>query len=193
MTSFVEAMGFGDWLKDKDEPSGGEIEREFEKANSSFTEPEPEHSAEDSETSSESTEESVSYSQETEESSTSSSQLGIQELMNKRAKLEEAIDYVGLMIKNLKDNRTKLVKNIEDELVDISNLKEKLAKINQFINEENQGLQDLAAKRAQAEKDADGVGSTVYNMRDRITEIGKTIDDEANRIKSFKESRSSSS
>ena len=30
LTSFVEAMGFGDWLKDKDEPSGGEIEREFQ-------------------------------------------------------------------------------------------------------------------------------------------------------------------
>ena len=64
MTSFVEAMGFGDWLKDKDEPSGGEIEREFQKeANSGFTEPEPEHSAEGSETSSESTEDPVSYSQ----------------------------------------------------------------------------------------------------------------------------------
>ena len=32
-------------------------------------------------------------------------------------------DYVGLMIKNLKDKRTKLVKNIEDESVDIKNLK----------------------------------------------------------------------
>ena len=30
LTSFVEAMGFGEWLKDKDEPSGGEIEREFQ-------------------------------------------------------------------------------------------------------------------------------------------------------------------
>ena len=43
LTSFVEAMGFGDWLKDKDEPSGGEIERKFQaEASSDFTEPEPE-------------------------------------------------------------------------------------------------------------------------------------------------------
>jgi chromosome segregation ATPase len=107
--------------------------------------------------------------------------------------LEEAIDYVGLLIKNLKDKRTKLVKNIEDELVDIGNLKEKLGKINQFIGEEKQGLEDLSAKRSRAEKDADEVGSIVYNMRDRIAEIDKIVADEANRIKSFKESRSSSS
>ncbi|HET9009475.1 MAG TPA: transcriptional regulator, partial [Nitrosarchaeum sp.] len=35
-------------------------------------------------------------------------EIGIVELMDKRAKLEEAIDYVGLMIKNLKDKRTVL-------------------------------------------------------------------------------------
>lgn len=38
------------------------------------------------------------------------SQIGIGELMGKRAQLEEAIDYVGLMIKNLKDKRTLLEK-----------------------------------------------------------------------------------
>ena len=38
-----------------------------------------------------------------------------------------------------------------------------------------------------------GVCSIVYNMRDRIAEIDKVVADEANRIKSFKESRSSSS
>ena len=173
LTSFVEAMGFGDWLKDKDEPSGGEIEREFQtEASSDSTEPEPEYSAKDNtETSSEPAEEPTSSSQTSEETSSSGSQLGIQELMNKRAKLEEAIDYVGLLIKNLKDKRTKLVKNIEDELVDIGNLKEKLTKINQFISEEKQGLEDLSAKRSRAEKDADEVGSIVYNMRDRIAEI----------------------
>ena len=78
-------------------------------------------------------------------------------------------------------------------MVDISNLKEKLGKINQFIGEEKQGLEDLSAKRSRAEKDADEVGSIVYNMRDRIAEIDKIVADEANRIKSFKESRSSSS
>jgi len=35
-----------------------------------------------------------------------SSQIGIGELMDKRARLDEAIDYVGLMIKNLKDKST---------------------------------------------------------------------------------------
>ena len=45
----------------------------------------------------------------------STSQIGIGELIGKRAKLEEAIDYVGLMIKNLKDKRTLLEKDIEEE------------------------------------------------------------------------------
>ncbi|MEK6870970.1 MAG: transcriptional regulator, partial [Thermoproteota archaeon] len=49
-------------------------------------------------------------------------EIGIVELMDKRAKLEEAIDYVGLMIKNLKDKRTVLEKDIEEESVDIKNL-----------------------------------------------------------------------
>ena len=51
--------------------------------------------------------------------------IGIGELIGKRAKLEEAIDYVGLMIKNLKEKRTMLEKDIEEESVDIKNLKEK--------------------------------------------------------------------
>ncbi len=103
LTSFVEAMGFGEWLKDKDEPSGGEIEKEFQTETSSGfaePEPEPERSTEDNtETSPEPAEEPTSQSQTSEESSSSASQLGIQELMNKRAKLEEAIDYVGLLHK----------------------------------------------------------------------------------------------
>jgi hypothetical protein len=37
--------------------------------------------------------------------SENSSEIGIGDLMAKRAKLDEAIDYVGLMIKNLKDKR----------------------------------------------------------------------------------------
>ena len=40
-------------------------------------------------------------------------------LMNKRAKLEEAIDYVGGLIANLKEKRTNLEKEIEEESVDI--------------------------------------------------------------------------
>ena len=61
------------------------------------------------------------------------SEIGIGELIGKRAKLEEAIDYVGLMIKNLKDKRTSLEKYIEEESVDIKNLKEKLQKIHEYI------------------------------------------------------------
>ncbi|MEJ2281775.1 MAG: hypothetical protein P8X97_07740 [Candidatus Bathyarchaeota archaeon] len=61
-----------------------------------------------------------------------SSEIGIGDLMNKRAQLDEAIDYVGLMIKNLKDKRTGLEKDIEEESVDIKNLKEKLEKVSKF-------------------------------------------------------------
>ena len=40
----------------------------------------------------------------------SDSDIGISSLMNKRAKLEEAIDYVGGLIANLKEKRTNLEK-----------------------------------------------------------------------------------
>ncbi|MDO7696713.1 MAG: transcriptional regulator, partial [Nitrosopumilus sp.] len=76
-----------------------------------------------------------------ESSQNSESPIGIGELMGKRAKLEEAIDYVGLMIKNLKDKRTMLEKDIEEESVDIKNLKEKLQKVSEYIDEENRGIQ----------------------------------------------------
>jgi len=69
-----------------------------------------------------------------------SSEIGIGDLMDKRARLEDAIDYVGLMIKNLKDKRTSLEKDIEDESVDIKNLKEKLEKVSAYIDEENLGI-----------------------------------------------------
>ncbi len=45
------------------------------------------------------------------QTSSAASSIGIDALMDKRVKLEEAIDYVGVMIKNLKDKRTKLEKN----------------------------------------------------------------------------------
>ena len=64
------------------------------------------------------------------QSTSSSSDIGISSLMDKRAKLEEAIDYVGMMISNLKEKRTGLEKEIEEESVDIKNLKEKLMKVN---------------------------------------------------------------
>jgi hypothetical protein len=42
------------------------------------------------------------------------------------------------------------------------------------------------------EKDADDVGSIVYSLRDKISEIDKVVADEASRIKSFKSSKGSS-
>jgi len=63
-------------------------------------------------------EENVNAEESVESTSTieSVSEIGIGQLIGKRAKLEEAIDYVGLMIKNLKDKRTLLEKDIEEEL-----------------------------------------------------------------------------
>ncbi len=119
------------------------------------------------------------------------SQIGIGELMGKRAKLEEAIDYVGLMIKNLKDKRTLLEKDIEEESVDIKNLKEKLHKVSEYIDEENKGIQELTGKRKQVEDEADEVGSIINSLRDRLSSIDKVIDDEGSRVKRVKESRES--
>ena len=81
--------------------------------------------------------------QQTRMSTSSEDNIGIKALMDKRTKLEEAIDYVGLMIKDLKDKRTNLEKSIEDESVDIKNLKEKLVKVGQYIDEEKQGIKTL--------------------------------------------------
>ena len=81
------------------------------------------------------------------EAPSSDSDIGISSLMNKRAKLEEAIDYVGGLIANLKEKRTNLEKEIEEESVDIKNLKEKLMKVSDYIDEETQGIQQLTDKR----------------------------------------------
>ena len=80
----------------------------------------------------------------------------------------------------------------DQEIVDITNLKEKLKKINEYIDEENSGLEELKNKRAQVDRDADEVGNIVYNLRDKISDIDKIVADEAGRIKSFKDSKSSS-
>ncbi|MEK6961998.1 MAG: transcriptional regulator [Thermoproteota archaeon] len=117
------------------------------------------------------------------------SEIGISALMDKRTRLDEAIDYVGLMIKNLKDKRTRLEKDIEQESVDIKNLKEKLMKVSDYIEEENQGIQNLKMKRTAVEKEADEVGNFISNLRNRLSGIDRVIDDEGNKIKSFKESR----
>jgi chromosome segregation ATPase len=123
------------------------------------------------------------------EQTPSGSEIGIADLMNKRAKLEEAIDYVGLMIKNLKDKRTRLVKEIEDESVDIQNLKEKLVKVGEYIEEEGRGIRDLSNKRAQVEKQADEVGALIGNLRSKLASIDSVVEGEENKVKSIKESR----
>lgn len=121
--------------------------------------------------------------------STSSEDIGIKALMDKRTKLEEAIDYVGLMIKDLKDKRTNLEKSIEDESVDIKNLKEKLVKVGQYIEEEKQGIKTLQQKRGEVEKEADDVAIMITNLREKLITIDQVVNDEGNKIAKFKETR----
>jgi chromosome segregation ATPase len=128
----------------------------------------------------------------TQTSSQSEGQIGIRALKDKRVKLEEAIDFVGLMIKNLKDKRTNLEKEIEDESVDIKNLKEKLMKVSEYIEEENQGIQNLTRKRSAVENEADNVGSSINNLRGKLSGIDSIINIEGEKIKNFKESRKES-
>ena len=118
-----------------------------------------------------------------------SEDIGIKALMDKRTKLEEAIDYVGLMIKNLKDKRTGLEKNIEDESVDIKNLKEKLVKVSQYIEEEKQGIRSLQQKRSQVEKEADDVANIINNLREKLVSIDHVVNEEGSKIAKFKETR----
>ncbi len=119
----------------------------------------------------------------------SSEDIGIRALMDKRTKLEEAIDYVGLMIKNLKDKRTNLEKNIEDESVDIKNLKEKLVKVGQYIDEERQGIKTLQQKRSEVEREADDVANLVNNLREKLMNIDQIVNEEGGKIAKFKETR----
>ena len=119
--------------------------------------------------------------------------IGISSLMDKRAKLEEAVDYVGMMIANLKEKRTGLEKEIEEESVDIKNLKEKLVKVNEYIEEETRGIQNLSNKRSSVEREADEVASLITTLRDKLGGIDRVVEDEGSRIKSFKESRTKSS
>jgi len=116
-------------------------------------------------------EENTGISESVESTPNTESSIGIGELMGKRAKLEEAIDYVGLMIKNLKDKRTVLEKDIEEESVDIKNLKEKLQKVSEYIDEENRGIQELANKRIKVENEADEVATIINNLREKLSGI----------------------
>jgi chromosome segregation ATPase len=120
----------------------------------------------------------------------SGADIGIRALMDKRTKLEEAIDYVGLMIRNLKDKRTKLEKNIEDESVDIKNLKEKLIKVGQYIEEEKQGIKTLQQKRSEVEREADDVATIISNLREKLLNIDHVVNEEGSKIEKYRETRS---
>ena len=104
--------GLFDRLKDEDSEGSEMVEER-----PSYEEPETTESLPDNEQSP-----SVNDVQESVEQTSSRSDIGISSLMDKRAKLEEAIDYVGMMISNLKEKRTGLEKEIEEESVDIKNL-----------------------------------------------------------------------
>ena len=166
-------------FRKKDEDSGGEMvqERQYESVE------QPQVEAQKA---------SLREGQKPQESLSSENDIGIGSLMNKRAKLEEAIDYVGLMIKQLKDKRTNLEKDIEEESVDIKNLKEKLVKVREYIDEERQGIQTLTKKRSDVEREADEVGNIINDLRNKLAGVDKIVEDEGNRIKSIKQSRQNS-
>ena len=92
--------GLFDRLKDEDSEGSEMVEER-----PSYEEPETTESLSDNEQSP-----SVNDVQESVEQTSSRSDIGISSLMDKRAKLEEAIDYVGMMISNLKEKRTGLEK-----------------------------------------------------------------------------------
>ncbi len=93
--------GFLDKFKD-DDSEGSEMveERPYEETESETVESEPEN-----EYRSESNEVRENVEQ---AASTSGGDIGISSLMDKRAKLEEAVDYVGMMIANLKERQMRL-------------------------------------------------------------------------------------
>jgi len=105
-------------------------------------------------------------------SSTTSSNIGIDGLIDKRVRLEEAIDYVGVMIKSLKEKRTKLEN-----------------KVREYINEENKGIEDLTRKRSEVERTADEVGNVINELKNKLSGIDNVVDTEGKKIQSFKESR----
>ena len=119
-------------------------------------------------------------------------EIGIGSLKGKRVKLEEAVDYVGLLIANLKEKRTRLEKEVEEESVDIKNLRAKLAKVGEYIQEEGQSLQNLSSKRSVVEQQADEVCGIIDNLRGHLAKINQVVEEEGNVIKDFKNSREKS-
>ena len=131
--------GLFDQFRDEESGSGGEMGEERPPDAEQNNESVIQETEEEHQTGSEETAPQTEYS-----TTESNENIGISSLMNKRAKLEEAVDYVGGLISQLKEKRTSLEKEIEDESVDIKNLKEKLIKVSEYISEETQGIQQLS-------------------------------------------------
>lgn len=115
--------------------------------------------------------------------------LGIGELMNKRAKLEDAVDYVGVMITNLRDKRTGLEKEIEDESVEIKNIHEKLVKVQEYIETERQGIESLKVRRASVDAYANKAAERMNALRGLISELDGVVKSELEQTRSFRESK----
>ena len=105
-------VGLFDKFKEEDSEGSEMVEErpsyEENEPENSQTEPEAVESTPEGEYRSELTE----TRGEVQQATSSGSDIGISSLMDKRAKLEEAIDYVGMMISNLKEKRTGLEKEI---------------------------------------------------------------------------------
>lgn len=115
--------------------------------------------------------------------------LGISELMGKRVKLEEAVDYVGVMITNLRDKRTGLEKEIEDESVEIKNIREKLIKVQEYIDGERRGLESLKERRVAVDASANEATERMNVLRTMISELDGVVNSEAGKTRNFKESQ----
>ena len=59
----------------------------------------------------------------------------------------------------------------------------------QYIDEEKQGIKVLQQKRTDVEKEADGVGTMINNLREKLMSIDSIVNEEGNKIEKFKESR----
>jgi chromosome segregation ATPase len=182
-------VGMFDRFKKNEGEGGGEMVLDDSQGSFESTKPEPEQKVEPALEPESSPQMTETQSFEPQTTGSVSSSIGIDGLMDKRVKLEEAIDFVGVIIKNLKEKRTKLEKDIEEESVDIKNLKEKLVKVREYIDEENKGIEDITNKRSQVEREADGVGNMINELKNKLSGIDRVIDNEGKKIQSFKDSR----
>lgn len=110
-------------------------------------------------------------------------QIGINLLIDKRIKLDEAIDSLGLIILRLREKRTVLEKQIEDTSVDLKNLRGKIGSVTQYIDEERKGLDSLSMRRSIVEQEADNLGRLVGSLRENIAQMDNVMNTEQKQIK----------